>query len=184
MFHTDLFIPTGESYLLIYKVQNTIFSQTLLYAVLDRFLTTCQIYLACFLMTFDKTVRVTPKQNGSVTVINRAENTKNWKEIDNNWAETRATLLPNTTHDHHRREPCYTSKRVLNQFLKHGMRSTNDHVSFMLAVRTSLSTVNYYSTAAAHSRDHLLATNKIFYVLQISPTATCHSTLLETQEPS
>jgi hypothetical protein len=66
------------------------------------------------------------------------------------------------------------------------MRTTNDHVSFMLVVSTSLPTVNYYSTAGAHSSDHhhLLATNKIFYVLQISPTATCHSTLLETQKPS
>ena len=54
----------------------------------------------------------------------------------------------------------------------------------MLAVSTSLPTVNYYSAAAAHSSDHLLATNKIFYVLQISPTATCHSTLLKTQELS
>jgi hypothetical protein len=61
------------------------------------------------------------------------------------------------------------------------VRTTNDHVTFMLAVSSSLPTVNYYSTAAAHSSDHLLATNKIFYVLQISPTATCHSTLLKTQ---
>jgi hypothetical protein len=76
-------------------------------------LTNYPTYLACFLMTFEM-VRVTPKRNGSVTVINSAENTKKWKEMDNNSAETRATLLANTIRDHHRRVPCYTSKRMVN----------------------------------------------------------------------
>ena len=60
-------------------------------------------------MTFEKMVRVTPKQNGSVTVIKRAENTKIWNEMDINSAET---LLPNTIQDHHQRVSCYTSKRM------------------------------------------------------------------------
>jgi hypothetical protein len=64
-------------------------------------------------MTFEKMVRVTPKQNGFVTVINRAESTKKWKEMENNSAETRATLLPNTIQGHHRRVLCYTSKRMV-----------------------------------------------------------------------
>ena len=79
--------------------QNTkynFFSKTFSYVVLDLFLTMCEIYLACFLMTFEKMVRVTPKQNGSVTVIKRAENTEIWNETDNNSAET---LLPNTIQD-------------------------------------------------------------------------------------
>jgi len=75
------------------------------------------MYLACFLVTFEKMVRVTPKQNGSVTVINRAENTTKLKEMKNNSTETRATLLPNTIQDHHHRVPRYTSKRMVkNQF--------------------------------------------------------------------
>lgn len=75
------------------------------------------MYLACFLVTFEKMVRVTPKQNGSLTVINRAENTKKWQKMENSSAETRATLLPNTIQDHHRRVPRYTSKRMVkNQF--------------------------------------------------------------------
>jgi len=47
--------------------------------------------------------------------IKKAENTKKWNEMGNNLAETRATQLPNTIQDHHRRVPCYTSKRMVNQ---------------------------------------------------------------------
>jgi hypothetical protein len=75
------------------------------------FLTIREMYLACFLMTFEKVVRVTPKRNGSVTVINGAENTKKWKEMGNNSTETRATLLLNTIQDYH--SPSMT---MVNQF--------------------------------------------------------------------
>lgn len=77
MFHRNLFIPTQESYLRIYKTQYIIFSKAFCMLFL-MFLTIYEIYLACFLMTFENVVRVTPEQNGSVTVINSAKN----KEIE------------------------------------------------------------------------------------------------------
>jgi hypothetical protein len=73
MFHSNLFIPTHESYLRIYKIQYTIFYKTICMLFL-MFLTTYEIYLAC--LTFENVVRVTTEQNGSVTVINSAKNTK------------------------------------------------------------------------------------------------------------
>ena len=109
--HRNLFIPTRQSYLRIYKI--LFFPQN--------------FFVCCFWSVFDNMwnvsrvlpcdVRVTPEQNGSLTVINRVDNTKKWQEMENRWAKTRAALLPNTTQDHHRRVFRYTYKRTaMNQF--------------------------------------------------------------------